>query len=238
MRKIVFVDYRISAAAVESLERRGFYTVTLPPYARLGAAVNAHTDMLLLKIGRDYFAYADYVERAPHVFDELYASGDVRIHFVEGDVADRYPRDCGLNVLVMGNDAFFNPKAINPYVLDFLHSGGYTLHGVRQGYPACTTLKLDLENAITSDAGMARALTAAGKHVTLIDSGNILLPPHKYGFIGGTAGITDGTVYFSGKIEAHPCFSQIEAAIQISGLKYISLTDEPLLDVGGLLFTD
>ena len=85
---------------------------------------------------------------------------------------------------------------------------------------------------------MARAIEARGMTVDIIEEGGILLPPYKTGFIGGTAGVYGDKVYFVGRIEEHPSYNVIKRALDEEGLTPVSLGHGPLLDVGGICFTD
>ena len=106
---------------------------------------------------------------------------------------------------------------------------------VKQGYPACTTLAFG-NNAITADAGMADALSRKGVKVTLINNGDISLPPYEYGFIGGASAVYENKVYFLGDLSTHRDGVKIRSAIESAGYKVISLSDEPLSDLGGIIF--
>jgi hypothetical protein len=75
-----------------------------------------------------------------------------------------------------------------------------------------------------------------GISVTLIDDGGVILPPYEYGFIGGAAGVFKGTVYFLGDIDTHPSADAVKRAISMAGMNYESLSDEPLLDLGRIVF--
>ena len=85
---------------------------------------------------------------------------------------------------------------------------------------------------------MSRALSNCGIKVTKIQNGAIALPPYEYGFIGGAAGVFKDKVYFSGNVERHPDGKRIIDAITGEGFVPISLSDEPLADVGRIIFIE
>ncbi len=237
-RKTVFVDKRIPAEAVGELIKRGFAVVTLPPFSRLQDAVASHTDMLLFKIGDTVFSHADYVSEAPYVFEELYDAGIGKISLIDCEVTKAYPNDAVLNILAFGKKIFCKCDTVSKTVIEALQKAEYKIINVRQGYPACTVLKLNDGAALTADAGMARVLESEGIKVTVIENGGIDLYPYEYGFIGGAAGVADGKVYFTGSLDAHPSKKAIEKAIYEEMLTPIYLTRTRPIDVGGLLFTD
>ena len=237
-RKTVFTDTRLTKEAQRQLEVLGFYVVTLPPFSKLPPAVASHTDMLLFKIDDVIFSHADYVNEAPWVFDEIYDCGIKKIHLTDDEILPQYPFDARLNIIVFGKKVFCKTDTVSKSVLNYLHTHGYEIINVRQGYPACTVLKLNGNAAITSDRGMAEALLKHGINVTVIEKGGIELPPYEYGFIGGAGGVYDGKVYFTGSIDKHPSEDAILKAIEKEGLIPVYLTRTLPFDLGGLLFTD
>jgi hypothetical protein len=113
---------------------------------------------------------------------------------------------------------------------------GFEIINVNQGYPACTVLKLSDSLAITADMGMKKALEKNGIEVYLIENGEISLPPYKYGFIGGCAGIHEDKIYFLGDPSLHPSYEIIKTGASKAGLEIVSLSDEKLSDLGGIMF--
>lgn len=239
MRKIAVIDERAPKDAVRSLERLGYRVISLPPYSRLSDAVRSHTDMLLFRIGDRLFTYADYCDERMYVIDDLYMllrDLGVTFSFLPEIPSEVYPEDAKINLLVMGRFVFAKCDSVSPTLLSYLKKSNYEIVCVKQGYPACTVLKLNDGAAITQDRGMASAMEKCGIRVTLIESGYFLLPPHEYGFIGGSAGVDGDTVYFTGRIEDHPSYEQIMTAIENEGMRAVSLSDGIPLDVGGILF--
>lgn len=119
---------------------------------------------------------------------------------------------------------------------------------VPQGYTRCCLLPVDDSSFITSDAGIAKALMAAGADVLLIEKGHIDLPGFDYGFIGGCAGhimipVTDSdaasdlapTIIFNGDLSAHPNFEKIAAFIHERNIDTVYFEDLPLTDIGSIL---
>lgn len=239
--KIAIVDSRIDAAAERRLTLHGFRVITLPPFSRLSAAVASHPDMLIHRIGNEYISYADYCEEASYVFSDLSllsVGTGVRFTFTADEVAPEYPRDVGLNALLMGKKLFCRVNSASKTMLDAAKRHGLEIVDVKQGYPACTVLKLSEEAAITADAGMAKILSEHGIRVTLIEAGGISLPPHEYGFIGGAAEAHEDKLYFFGDPKTHPDGEKIIAVAEAEGLRVISLTGGVLRDLGGILFAN
>ena len=239
--KIAIVDTRIGIEAERSLMLRGYRVVTLPPFSRLSEAVASHPDMLIHRVGKEYVSYADYCEEASYVFSDLslWLKGDgVRFTFSADEVAPTYPHDVGLNALKIGGKLFCRNSSASELLLRTATAHGLEIVDVKQGYPACTVLKLSDSAAITADRGMAKALEEHGIRVTLIEQGDISLPPHEYGFIGGAGEVDRDTLYLFGDPMTHRDGKRIVEAAEAEGLKVVSLSGGILRDLGGIIFAE
>ncbi len=240
-RKICLVDCRISPEAEGRLSRIGFEVMTLPPHPSLSEAVASHTDMLICPLGDEIISVAEYCDIAPHIFTDLVeitGNSGRKVYFTDDRLSDKYPHDCALNVLLMGEYLFARADSCAPHILEKANALGLKLINVRQGYPACTVLRLDDSHAITADIGMAKAMRSVGITVYEIENGGIDLPPHEYGFIGGTAGVYGGKVYFIGDPDLHPDGKKIRMACDACGLEAVSLCSGRLHDLGGIVFIE
>ena len=239
--KIAIIDSRATDTMARKLTLHGFRVITLPPYSRLSSAVASHPDMLIHRIGDEYISYAEYCEEVSYVFSDIspvLTKAGARLSFTADGVSAKYPNDCRLNALRMGNKLFCRAESASDYLLKTASSAGLDIVNTNQGYPACTVLKLTENDAVTADRGMAKILEENGIRVTLIDNGGIALPPHEYGFIGGAGGVFDGKLYFFGNPALHPCADIILRAIEAASLTVVSLADTPLVDLGGILFAE
>ena len=142
-----------------------------------------------------------------------------------------------MNSLIIGNKIFAKSDTLSDKIKEFAREQGYKICHTNQGYPACTVLSF-ADSAITADRGMATVLRQEGINVTLIRTGSILLDGCEYGFIGGASGVIGNNVYFFGNISAHPDGELICDAIKCAGFVPISLSDEPLRDLGGIILAD
>lgn len=239
--KIAIVDSRICAEAERKLTLSGYRVLTLPPFSKLSEAVASHPDMLIRKIGNEYISYADYCEEASYVFSDLSlisVGTGARFTFTADEVEPTYPSDVGLNALEIGGKLFCRVSSASKTVLDSARKIGLEIVNVNQGYPACTVLKLSDESAITADVGMAKILKKHGIRVTLIGQGDISLPPHEYGFIGGAGEVHEGKLYFFGDPALHRDGEKIIEAANKEGLRVVPLCACGLSDLGGILFAE
>ena len=151
---------------------------------------------------------------------------------------DKYPADVGLNALEIGGKLFCRVKSASQALIKSAIESGLEIVDTKQGYPACTVLKLSEEAAITSDYGMAKLLNEHGIRVTIIEPGHISLPPHEYGFIGGAGEVCGDNLYFFGNPMTHPDAAKIISAAKSEGLSIVPLCDGMLRDLGGIIFTE
>lgn len=236
---IAIVDERISLAAKARLSELGFRVFALPRCERLPEATASHPDMLVFRLGHELFVEARYYEENLTLFTELKESLPfIDIRAVQVTLCNEYPRDCALNVLRMGERIFVKSDSAAPEILASASERGIKTVSVKQGYPACTVLALGKSHAITADRGMARALSGEGIEVLLIDDGDISLPPHEYGFIGGAAGVFGGKVYFLGDLNEHRQSDEICAFCIAAGYEPVSVDRGILRDLGRIVFID
>lgn len=239
--KIAIIDSRATDEIVRRLTLYGFQVITLPPFSKLSPAVASHTDMLIHRIGNEYISYAEYCDEASYVFTDIslaLTKAGAKLSFTDDEVKAEYPNDCRLNALRMGNKLFCRTDSASDYLLKAARSTGLEIVHTNQGYPACTVLKLSESDAVTADRGMAKILGQHGIRVTLIDNGGISLPPHEYGFIGGAGSVFDGKLYLLGNLSLHKNAEKIIAAAEMAGLEVVSLSSAPLVDLGGILFSE
>lgn len=234
---ICLVDERISNKCERALLKRGFRVIKMPPSDRLGTAVASHPDMLLFYHRGNIITSAEYCEKFPCVFSDIREFSNATLTFADELYAHDYPNDAIFNALTIGEFIFIKEDTASLAVKGYAKRAGLTVVPTKQGYPACTVLPFG-NSAITADRGIADTLTKQGIKVTLISNGDITLPPYEYGFIGGAAGVLGNTVYFLGDISLHRDFDKIKAALDSEGYISLSLSDEPLSDLGRIIFID
>ena len=238
MRSII-VDQRIGEEAERSLEKLGFYVMKAPSFIDLPKANSSHPDTLFFKLGDRLFTYADYTEAAlPILSDVREYHVNTALSFVSDQPRPVYPGDCALNALYIGGAILAREASLSSSVKEYAESIGIKILNVKQGYPACSVLKIDEKSAVTADKGMARALSKIGVETLLISEGNIALPPHEYGFIGGASFVFSDKVCFFGDIDTHPDSGKIREFAEKRGLKLLSLSSGALTDLGGAVILE
>ena len=229
----VLVDERISKSCEDSLSRLGFKIIKLPRIDRLPSAIASHTDILAFKLFDKIFFSRAYFEAN---FDLLSPLGRENVILTEENQGVNYPLNAIFNGLLVGNRLFCKKDSFSKEILSHSEAMGIKTVAVKQGYPACTALKISENAVITADVGMARTLSGEDVEVLLIENGGISLPPYEYGFIGGAAGSYADEIFFLGDIKSHKNADDIINFIEKNGKRAVSLSDEPLSDLGGMIF--
>ena len=215
--------------------KRHFHVIKMPSFENLGEAVASHPDMLLFADGDTLITSAEYLERYPYIFSDIRERASISMTFTSDTQKKEYPGDAIFNALVCSGRIFLKEDTVSDAVKEYAKRAGLSPVSVKQGYPACTSLAFG-NSAITADRGMAKVLRDEGINVTLILDGDISLPPYEYGFIGGCAGVLGNTVYFLGDLSSHRDHIKIEEALRSEGFDFVSLSDEPLRDLGRIIF--
>ena len=232
---LAIIDERLPLPCRASLEERGFSLLPLPPFPRLSSPVASHPDMLLLKVGERLFCHEEYYAIAKDEIQNILKVSGLSLCLTDDAVSEDYPHDVSLNLVFTGNLLIGKSDTAAKKVKDYAASCHIPLLSVKQGYAKCSSVVL--ENAIiTADTGIESAAKDAELDTLLISNGNVTLPPYPYGFLGGASGVYGKTVFFCGDLRSHSDGTQIEAFCRKHGYEVISLSHEPLFDVGTVMF--
>jgi len=107
-----------------------------------------------------------------------------------------------------------------------------------QSYVRCSLFNLTKDNFITSDKGILKSLNAATLETFYFDPSEICIEDHSYGFLGGTVGKMNDTLFFMGDISKHSDGVALSKYITKNNLKYACLGNDYLYDGGGLFFVE
>ena len=237
--KICIVDERMPEEAKRRLSIDGFYIIEAKASKSLSAPLASHPDMLFFFHGKTLISSAEYCEENPFIFEDLTRLvPGLKLKLTADVFKKEYPCDAIFNALVIGDKIFLKEDSVSGAILDYAKEKGLLICKTNQGYPACTTLAISESAAVTADFGMAKVLSQSGVAPTLIENGDISLPPYEYGFIGGASGVFRDKVYFIGNYKLHRDCEKIEKALEASHLTPVSLGDFPLLDLGRIIFIE
>ena len=235
MKTIVLSSSSLSISCDKKIRELGFEPVKMPPYKRLQCGVASHPDMLVFFMGDKYLCTSEYYNEAIEIFEKINSLGYTPI-LCDEIPRDKYPNDVIFNALPLGNLIFGLENNLSLSLKNEAVRIGKTIVNVKQGYTKCSTAKISEKAIITADKGIARAASLNGIDVLTISEGNILLDGYDTGFIGGACGSFDDKIYFCGDISSHPDGNKIKDFCKKHKKTCISLSNEPLFDVGSLFF--
>jgi hypothetical protein len=222
----LFLDSRVSEELLKAIAQLGIQPQLLPPYRSLPAPVACHPDMLLYDMGETLLVYRDYYAENKTIFD------GISIALTDHPAGDKYPMDVGMDALALGEYLFCLPQATCQEILNGRH-----VVPVKQGYAACSALKVSENAIVTSDSSIAEAAEEKGVSVLRIRPGFIELPGYDYGFVGGTAFRLGDTLYFAGDLSLHPDGWAIADFCKTQGVAVQSLlAGKKLADLGFLKY--
>ena len=158
-----------------------------------------------------------------------------------------YPGNIRYNAVCTGKYFIHNLKYTDAALLQaarqwqarYFPNTDFEMVHVSQGYTRCCCLPVNDDSFITADIGIAKALSARGARILLIEEGYISLPGFDYGFIGGCAGnlVKSGipTIVFHGNLADHPQYKEIAIFLKDRDVKLIHFDAHPLEDIGSIL---
>ena len=234
---LAIIDSRVSEECEFSLIRSGFTVLKTPPSPYLSEPLSSHPDMLFFKDGDTIITSVDYAVIAETMLGDIrFYAPKVRIRVTDISQRPEYPRDAVFNALRIGDKLFLKTDTAAEAVLAYAEENGLKIIHTSQGYPACTALAVSDNAAITADRGLFAVMKQNGVEVLLIENGGITLPPYEYGFIGGACGRIGNRIFFLGDPRLHPQYDLIAKFCQKHGNRIIGLSDQPLTDMGRIIF--
>lgn len=209
------------------IEKLGIELITLKDNEKIDFSIRNHADAAACNVGGGRI----FLEEGQTEAAERLRS--IGMHVFEAKVSGEYPGDVRLNCALFGMNYIYSAgtdERITQAVSQFARC-----LKVRQGYCRCSVCIVSDNAIITDDVGIYKA----AKHfmdVLYIRKGDILLEGKEYGFIGGaTAKIDRNTLLFFGNPETHRDFQSIRDFLSRHNVRYISLFQSKLTDIGGLV---
>lgn len=165
-------------------------------------------------------------------------SKDYHVVLCDTPFSGKYPDNVKLNALLLGGRLIGRKSSLDDNMKEYCVARGYELIHVNQGYARCSCAIADENAVITADNGIYNSLVELNVDVLKIGQGRVRLEGVDYGFIGGASGYDKDakTLCFCGDITRHRDYNQIRDFCDCHSTKIVSLTDDELTDVGGILF--
>ena len=165
------------------------------------------------------------------LFNALKERG-MKVEFTASAVSGAYPNDCKLNFALLSDKLIGRIDVADKRIKELPCR---TLN-VRQGYAKCSTCIVNENAVITDDLSIEKTCIKNGIDVLLIEKGDIYLPAHEYGFIGGASAlISKDHMIFFGDITGHRSFDKIDLFMKKHGCRYSYLKNHVLTDIGGIV---
>ncbi|WP_372745074.1 DUF6873 family GME fold protein [Lutibacter sp.] len=108
-----------------------------------------------------------------------------------------------------------------------------TLINIPQSYARCSMFSVE-NNIITSDKGIVKTLKKNNITNFYFEPSEIKIKDHKNGFIGGTMGATENTIFFLGNLLKHKDGQALSKFLSINNKEIICLGNDYLYDGGGI----
>ncbi len=229
--KYALVDCRISKQCLSGLREFADELILLPPHTALDAPVASHPDMLIWTYGNKIITYKDYGEIAKPQLDKLRAAG-FEVLLASEQAEGHYPRDVYLNCALVGKHIICRARSTSQSIKTLAERQGLTLVNTNQGYAKCSCAVVSERALITADCSIYGSALSAGLDALLVREGGVHLEGYPHGFIGGATGLADDALLFCGNLDTHPDADRIREFCRKHGKRALSLSDEPLEDLG------
>lgn len=234
---VALLDIRTPEEIKNNLSALGFELLFVPESKRLDKPVSAHPDMRFFALGKKIFISENEKTELACITERLEDLG-YETALSSAALSKKYPHDIAFNCFTVGKYLFGNLPFLAPEILEEAKKEGYTLVSVKQGYSKCSTVIVNENSIITADPSIYTAAAKAGIDTLFINNpeGAINLSGYSCGFIGGASGVFGDTVYFCGNIDLHPSEKAIKDFCERKNKAVLSLSKEPLYDLGSILF--
>lgn len=231
---IAVIDPRMPCSAKAKLKEI-CEVVELPPFSALDSRVASHPDMLIFELGEKLFVSKDYYKEAKNEIDIITKAASLSLKLTNDTLGKNYPDDIKFNAFRIGNFLVGNSEYISNDLKHYSNHLGIKEATVKQGYAKCSTVVLK-DAVISADKGICDGVRAIGFDELQISSDGVLLNGYGCGFIGGASGVWEDKLFFCGDITAHKDYESISAFCTAHRYEVISLSSEPLYDVGTIYF--
>lgn len=226
--KTVIVSALLPEPLKKALSTEGFYVIEGSFSTIIDSETAYHPDMLYFKMPSGKLLVSDKIN-VVHSLDTF-----LWVEKTTTPQGAMYPKDCVLNCFTAKNHLICGGYVAEE-ILSECKQYGLDIIKVRQGYAACSTVKVTDEAFITADISICKALTSHGYKTLLVSNNEIKLNGYNNGFIGGCSLVTEEKIYFTGNIQKHRDFKAINYFCNDNGKKIISLSDGDLYDYGGFI---
>ena len=233
---VAVIDSRMPSSAKARLKEI-CEVIELPPFSALDVRVASHPDMLMFVLDGKLFVCKQYYSEAKESIDKIIQATDLELMLTNDLLGAQYPNDIKFNVFIVNGAMIGNTANISQEIKDYASNIGIVQVNVKQGYAKCSTVVLD-GAVISADKEICNAALELGAEALSVSAGGVALDGYDCGFIGGASGVCGKQVFFCGDITKHKDLESISLFCAAHGYEVIFLSDEPLYDVGTIMFLE
>ena len=223
---------------IDALNRKyGINTLEIIANSQLDKPIASHADCCFLQLDKNtFFVDKNNYNNIVNFFTSIEGENITNFNIISEAVCSPYPQDVKLNAKVIGRSVLCNTKYLSESVHNSAVNSNFKLVNTNQGYAACSSILLNNNAIITDDESIYASCKLNAIDCILISKGSVQLQGYNYGFIGGTCGIIDkNLIAFTGSLKQHTDYELINAFLYKHNIRYIELTDGPLIDIGGII---
>ncbi|MGN0478547.1 MAG: DUF6873 family GME fold protein [Hominenteromicrobium sp.] len=233
-------QHKVTLAAVsglypeipDALRHLGISCVTTVPDPRLPAPIAGHADIQMFHLNGN----RTFVIKGEWSLKKQLEAAGFAVAETAAEPTAKYPGDVLCNALQLSDKLFANFGSMDALVYGCVENLGLRTVHVNQGYTRCASAVLNDHAIITMDIGIQTAAQFFGIDALRIDEHGILLDGYDYGFIGGCCGLIDKDVLaFTGRLDTLDSAPQIRAFLEKHHIRPVELTQNQMLDIGGIL---
>lgn len=232
-KTVAVLDYRAGDDIIENLKKLNIHVVTTRRHDILAEPVNGHPDMVMFQ---DESSGLIVCPEEYDYYEDKMKPFHIRVLKGYNKLENKYPGNIRYNGVLNGNVFFHKVDSTDSRIFEMMKERKIKCINVNQGYSKCSTVTLGSRGIITSDIGIMKAAEEEGFDTLLISSGHIGLDGYEYGFIGGSTGFTDNTLYFTGSIDEHPDCKKIMSFLNEKSIETVFLSKNSIYDLGTIIF--
>lgn len=195
-------------------------------------AISGHPDIFLCQTPKSLIC----APNLPEKYFTLFTEKNIPFKTGKNPVGAKFPDSVFYNCIV--TEDFILHKKPNTDKLILEQNKQLEFIDLPQAYTRCSLMALPMQNFITSDKGIEKALKKHKLKAHYFSPEKIILPEMQNGFIGGAMGFYSGKLFVIGNPDFHSWGQAFKTLIEQLGLELISLYNGPFFDGGGIFFVE
>ena len=229
---VVSTEY---AYVTDELKRLGISIISSVEACDLPFYERFHADMQIHNFGNDAYFLRNSCSLLKK--EIIRVNSEANIIIESQSISEKYPNNISLNGAFIGDYYICNESHSNRELLRRYIENGIKIINVKQGYAKCSTVIVSHNAIITDDDDIYNKCRCI-KDIEILkaDKGSVRLRGYDYGFIGGCSLKLDkNTLAFCGDVRTHSDYHNIKTFCKNHNVELLSLSNDALTDIGGLV---